>query len=204
MLRVKDLSRKVQRKVAIINKVLSRYPTFSFSLDQLRDIEDINYKMFLEFVEQPHIIGGKPRVHKIKYEHLIYRGFNTKSVLYDTTLYLAIFRNVRTNMIHPKIGTTKSYKAKNRFYKTSKMWQFCGFLWCKTGPRNEILAIEKQLKHLIRRHDIAAKDVIDFNFGGQTELMIPSVDISHVIWDEIRRIFNNHNFEDLNYHECSL
>lgn len=194
---MKDFPEKVQNKYRIIKGILKKYPTFNFCVDQLVGLKDIDYKMVLTFHEHPHFIGDEPIIHHIKYEHLIYRGFNTKSMMIETTLYMAVFQNLETEKIHLKPGYTKSERLENRYYHTSNLWKFVEYMRTRTGPRYEICATEKQLNTFTRKNNITAKNVLDFTFGGKTELLIPSLEIPQNLWDEMWRIFSGRNFDSL-------
>ena len=133
-----------------------------------------------------------------RWRHYYLRGFSDGSAKELGTLYLCGFHNVKSQLIHPKIGTTLFFEVAERFTCTSDEWKYSGAMYIRKGPMKQLRENERMIKSYCARHNLLQADVEDFNHCGEkTELMIPLNDIPFHHWQKILHMFFDDGFDSI-------
>jgi hypothetical protein len=100
--------------------------------------------------------------------------------------------------MHPKFGTTQSIDVGERFAKNSTIWEYNGPLCvARSGPKNQILGIEKRISNFVNSQKLVEPEVVDFVWGGKTELLIPMHLIKPEQYQHILRLITDDGFDSL-------
>lgn len=133
-----------------------------------------------------------------RWRHYYLRGFSDGTAKELGTLYLCGFNNVKSHLIHPKIGTTLFFEVAERFTCTSDEWKYSGALYVRKGPMKQLRENEKLIKSYCSRNDLLEPDVQDFNHCGEkTELMRPLNHIPFHHWQKILHMFFDDGFDSI-------
>ena len=134
---------------------------------------------------------------KIRYRHFIERGFRIDSDNRVSFFYIAIFKNLKTGCIHLKFGKTGKPRCEERYLKKgSETWQYIGMMCApRSGPENEISALEKEVKKYCERNNLLQDNVQNFIYGGKSEVLKADISFKHIA--EICKIVENRGFDSL-------
>lgn len=168
------MNRLVKHKIDEINHILdNNCPTYKLNTKPLEKLSEITGETVLEFHEH-FTLCKSPSVIRRRYRHFKLRGLPSETETSLHKIYLCGFRNVYTNYLHPKFGATQFIDVGERFAKNSTIWEYNGQLCAaRSGPKKQILGIEKRIHRFVTEQRLVAQDVVDFVWGGKTELLIP-------------------------------
>lgn len=140
-----------------------------------------------------------------RWRHYYLRGFSDGSDKELGTLYLCGFYNVKTKMLHVKVGTTLFFDLSERFTCTSDEWKYSGALYIRKGVMKQLRENERLIKAYCLRHDLLELDAQEFNnCGEKTELMCPLNDIPLHHWQRILNMFYDDGFDSILEHSTNV
>jgi len=164
-------------------------PDHHLVIENLLHLDKITNKTYVTLKSK---IGNNVRT--IQWRHLKYRGIKSpNNAMQPATLYLALFKNLQTKKIHPKFGNTTFVNYTERFHHASATWKFEEVIYERKGPLSEILSLEKKIDSIMCRYNMQQPNVVDFTWGGKTEVLKPFIEITSLYnhgWKQIIDVFS--------------
>lgn len=173
MKKFQDMGLYEQIKV-VKNFVKLNNPDHHVVVDKLLHLNKITGKTYITLKAN---IGSHER--RVQWRHLKVRGIKSpNNAMQSATLYIALFENLLTGELHPKLGSTTFVNYEERFHHASKEWKFKKVIYERSGPLLEILALEREMNAIKKQYNMQQPKVTNFTWGGKTEVLKPFIEIT--------------------------